>query len=108
MAWQSVNLDEVIAKLHELGFDLRKEEELDGIECFHPSSADDNKKDILVENVRQFYDFFVKQPNALKEVILNNLYGRVSNIPVIDSTYDELPFNWFFARQSCLHGASTM
>ena len=42
---------------------------------------------------RQFYDFFVKQPNALKEVVLNNLYGRVSNIPVIDSTYDELPFN---------------
>ena len=37
-----------------IGFinDLRKEAELDGIECFHPSSADDNKKDILVEYAR--------------------------------------------------------
>lgn len=33
--------------------DLRKEAELDGIECFHPSSADDNKKDILVEYARK-------------------------------------------------------
>lgn len=38
-----------------IGFinDLRKEVELDGIECFHPSSADDNKKDILVEYARK-------------------------------------------------------
>lgn len=33
--------------------DLRKETELDGIECFHPSSADDNKKDILVDYARK-------------------------------------------------------
>jgi predicted metal-dependent phosphoesterase TrpH len=33
--------------------DLRKESELDGIECFHPSSADDDKKDILVEYARK-------------------------------------------------------
>lgn len=33
--------------------DLRKEAELDGLECFHPSSADDNKKDILVEYARK-------------------------------------------------------
>lgn len=33
--------------------DLRKEEELDGIECFHPSSADNDKKDILVEYARK-------------------------------------------------------
>lgn len=32
---------------------LRQELELDGIECFHPSSADDNKKDILVEYARK-------------------------------------------------------
>ena len=32
---------------------LRKETKLDGIECFHPSSADDNKKDILVEYARK-------------------------------------------------------
>ena len=38
-----------------IGFinDLRKEAELDGIECFHPSSADDNKKDILAEYARK-------------------------------------------------------
>lgn len=38
-----------------IGFidDLRKEAELDGIECFHPSSADDNKKDILVDYARR-------------------------------------------------------
>jgi len=33
--------------------DLRTEFELDGIECFHPSSEVDNKKDILVEYVRK-------------------------------------------------------
>lgn len=33
--------------------DLRKEAELDGIECYHPSSANDNKKDILVEYARR-------------------------------------------------------
>ena len=38
-----------------IGFinDLRKGAELDGIECFHPSSEVDNKKDILVEYVRK-------------------------------------------------------
>ena len=29
--------------------DLRQDAEIDGIECYHPSSVDDNKKDILVE-----------------------------------------------------------
>ena len=33
--------------------ELRKETELDGIECFHPSSEDDNKKDILVKYARK-------------------------------------------------------
>lgn len=38
-----------------IGFinDLRKEAELDGIECFHPSSVDDKQKDILVEYARK-------------------------------------------------------
>lgn len=38
-----------------IGFinDLRKEVELDGIECFHPSSEDENKKDMLVEYARE-------------------------------------------------------
>ena len=33
--------------------DLRKEAELDGIECYHPSSVNDNKKEILVEYARR-------------------------------------------------------
>lgn len=33
--------------------DLRREAELDGIECFHPSSADDDKKDILVAYAKE-------------------------------------------------------
>ncbi len=33
--------------------DLMQEVELDGIECFHPSSADDDKKDILVDYARK-------------------------------------------------------
>lgn len=32
---------------------LRKESELDGIECFHPSAEEDNKKDILVKYARK-------------------------------------------------------
>lgn len=38
-----------------IGFinDLRKGIELDGIECFHPSSEADNKRDILVEYARE-------------------------------------------------------
>lgn len=32
---------------------LRKDTKLDGIECFHPSSVDDNKKDILVNYARE-------------------------------------------------------
>lgn len=38
-----------------IGFidDLRKEQELDGIECFHPSSEDNGKKDILFEYARK-------------------------------------------------------
>lgn len=38
-----------------IGFinDLRKGAKLDGIECYHPSSEDDNKKDILVEYARK-------------------------------------------------------
>lgn len=38
-----------------IGFinDLRKEAELDGVECFHPSSEDNNKKDVLVEYARR-------------------------------------------------------
>lgn len=63
------------------------------ISCFIKSGYTYYKKNILVENVRKFYDFFAKQTNVRRDVVLNNLYGRVSNIPVVDSTFDELPFN---------------
>lgn len=33
--------------------DLRKEKELDGIECFHPSSEEENKKEALVNYARK-------------------------------------------------------
>ncbi|MCI8518764.1 MAG: hypothetical protein HFJ51_01150, partial [Clostridia bacterium] len=38
-----------------IGFinELRKEVELDGIECFHPSAEENNKKDILLEYTRK-------------------------------------------------------
>ena len=33
--------------------DLQKEAKLDGIECFHPSSEEENKKEVLVEYARK-------------------------------------------------------
>lgn len=49
---------------------------------------------VEVDVVKEFYDFFVKQTDSVKEIVLNNLYGRIGTIPVIDSMYDEeLPFN---------------
>ena len=49
---------------------------------------------VEVYKVKDFYEFFLNQADAVKEIILNNLYGRIGNIPVIDSTFDEeLPFN---------------
>ncbi|MFR2571623.1 MAG: hypothetical protein ACLS90_08055 [Clostridia bacterium] len=32
--------------------ELREEKELDGIECFHPSSMEDNKKEVLLDYAR--------------------------------------------------------
>ena len=49
---------------------------------------------VEVYKVKDFYEFFLNQADAVKEIILNNLYGRIGNIPVIDSTFDEeLPLN---------------
>ena len=49
---------------------------------------------VEVYKVKDFYEFFLNQADAVKEIILNNLYGRIGNIPVIDSAFDEeLPFN---------------
>lgn len=63
------------------------------ISCFVKSRYTYYKRPISVENVKNFYDFFVGQSNTQREIILNNLYGRVSNIPVVNSEYDEeLPF----------------
>ena len=33
--------------------DLIQETELDGVECYHPSSEDENKKDILLEYAKR-------------------------------------------------------
>lgn len=49
---------------------------------------------VEVYKVKDFYEFFLNQADAVKEIILNNLYGRIGNIQVIDSAFDEeLPFN---------------
>lgn len=49
---------------------------------------------IEVYIVKDFYDFFLNQTEGVRDIILNNLYGRIGNIPVIDSIFDdELPFN---------------
>ena len=37
--------------------------------------------------------FFISQTDTVKMVVLNNLYGRIGNIPIIQDTYEELPFN---------------
>lgn len=43
--------DQTLKEVLKIGFidELRKEQELDGIECFHPSAESDNKIDILIE-----------------------------------------------------------
>lgn len=52
------------------------------------------RNDIEVDKVKDFYEFFLNQTDVIREVVLNNLYGRIGNIPVIDSIYDnELPFD---------------
>lgn len=91
----------IIEKLRKVLRDNALEEYIsqqqDLIECFIKSNYVYYENQILVETVKQFYDFFVKQSDTLREIILNNLYGRVGNIPIVDSTYDDelfqLPFN---------------
>lgn len=52
------------------------------------------KKRIEVNVVKDFYDFFVSQTDVIKNIILNNLYGRFGNIPVVYNVFDEeLPFS---------------
>lgn len=64
------------------------------ISCFVNSAFTYYNKNILVSDIKMFYDFFVSQSIPYQEIILNNLYGRIRNIPVIDSNYDmDLPFN---------------
>ncbi|MDO5406645.1 MAG: protein kinase family protein [Eubacteriales bacterium] len=64
------------------------------IQCFVKSGFKYYRKGILVSDVKLFYDFFVSQTSPYQEIILNNLYGRINNIPIIDSTSDmDLPFN---------------
>lgn len=48
---------------------------------------------IEVYIVKEFYNFLLNQTDGVRDIILNNLYGRIGNIPVIDSILDnELPF----------------
>ncbi len=52
------------------------------------------EKEIPVVEVKNFYNFLVSQSSEKREIILNNLYGRLNKIPVVNSMYDEeLPFN---------------
>ena len=51
-------------------------------------------KEIPVVEVKNFYNFLVSQSSEKREIILNNLYGRLNKIPIVNSMYDEeLPFN---------------
>ena len=51
-------------------------------------------KERPVVEVKNFYNFLVSQSSEKREIILNNLYGRLNKIPVVNSMYDEeLPFN---------------
>lgn len=51
-------------------------------------------KEIPVVEVKNYYNFLVSQSSEKREIILNNLYGRLNKIPVVNSMYDEeLPFN---------------
>ena len=53
-----------------------------------------NNRTMKVSTIKEFYEFFLNQPATVKEIVLNNLYGRIGNIPVVTSLYDEeLPFN---------------
>lgn len=67
----------------------------DLISCFIKSGyAYFPKKRIEVNVVKDFYDFFVSQTDVIKNIILNNLYGRLGNIPVVYNVFDdELPFS---------------
>lgn len=88
----------IIEKLRVILRDNSLEEYISNIEflisTFIKSNYKYYKTRIEVEKVRGFYDFFIQQTDNVKEIILNNLYGRVANIPVINSVFDEeLPFN---------------
>ena len=88
----------IIEKLRVILRDNSLEEYISNIEflisTFIKSNYKYYKTRIEVEKVREFYDFFIQQTDNVKEIILNNLYGRVANIPVINSVFDEeLPFN---------------
>ena len=46
------------------------------------------RNNIEVYKVKDFYEFFLSQNNAVRDVILNNLYGRIANIPISHSIDD--------------------
>lgn len=64
------------------------------ISCFVKSNFKYYRKSVDVNIVQEFYDFFIAQSPSYQNIVLNNLYGRLSNIEVIDTTIDpDLPFN---------------
>lgn len=64
------------------------------ISIFIKSDYSYYRNNIEVYKVKDFYEFFLSQKNAVRDVILNNLYGRIANIPISHSIYDdELPFD---------------
>lgn len=64
------------------------------ISCFIKSNYVYFQKNIEVSVLVEFFEFFSRQPLNLKQVILDNLYGRLKRIEVVEGLWDgELPFN---------------
>lgn len=64
------------------------------ISCFVKSNYVYIQKNVEVSIVVDFFNFFSRQPLNLKQVILDNLYGRLKRIEIIEDLWDEeLPFN---------------
>ena len=90
----------IIEKLRVILRDNSLEEYISNVESlvsiFIKSNYTYYKEKIEVHKIKDFYSFFLNQTDAVRTIILNNLYGRVSNIPISDEGNifgEELPFN---------------
>ena len=83
----------ILLRDNSLEEDIMSPEEL--ISIFIKSSFSYVKQShISVDDVKGFYNFFVNQTDAYRDIILNNLYGRIAKTPVDNWIIDEeLPFN---------------